>query len=273
MPQESFKPQENIKAELEKLQELQSKREQLQRRWSELFGKIQTLDAKYPSRVQFDEQNKFRGDRGFYTPEDLAAYRPLHDEMQKVDIEKDALDQQILKRRFELGVKHLTTLNQREDAVWKRTSRHEPDPLNPLDILYVEEWRCVAGDIDARVTTTGERASSFLEGMRHIAQALEDVQVLKRLEQWPRERSLRFNSLTFTFSSGQKSWLRRRTPEWTLPGLSVEKHYDPYEAERDSISVHLPTSQAYSFPTLDQEELEKARNEMTTLIRKLGTDF
>ena len=273
MPKESFKPQENIGFEFEKLRELHDKREQLQRRWSELFEKIQALDAKYPSQVQFDEQNRFRGDRGFYTPKDQALYRLLRDEMERVDVEKNPLDQEILKRRFELGTKHLTILNQREDAIWKRTSRHEPNPKNPMDILYVEEWRCVAGDIDARVKIVGERAPSFIEGVRHVAQDLEDTHVLERLEHWPRERNLRFNNVTFEFSSGQKKLLRRRDPDWALPGFNVQKHYDPYEAERDSLSANLPISQAYSFPTIEQAELDKAKSEMNILVRKLKTDL
>lgn len=273
MSQEFFGPKESIKSEFEALRELQQKYELLQKRWSELFDKTQKLDAKYSSDVQFDEKKGFRADRGFYAPKDFAAYEPLRDEMQRVDLEKDILDREILQRRFELGLKYLVNLNQRKDAVWKRISRHEPDPSNPMDILYVEKWRCVLGNTDARVKMTAERRTSFSEGIRKMAQVLEDVEVLERMEHWPKERKLRFNEVTFEFSVGEKTWLKRRAPDWTLPGVSAQKQFDPYDAKRDSWSAHLPISQAYAFPTLSKGELAEAKDEALLLIQKLGTDL
>lgn len=270
MSQESLTPKENIKSEFEALRDMQKQRELLQERWSELFAKIQELDYKYPSSAQFDEQNKFRSDRGFYVPEDLAKFKLSNDELKRVEGERDVLDRQILKRRFEIGVQHLATLNQQKDAVWKLVSRHEPNPSkNPADFLYIEEWRCMAGNLDARLKVVGERIPSFFEGIKHIARQLEDVKSLQVLQQWPQERSLRFNNLALEFSSGPKTFFRRRGPEETLPGVRLQKNFDPYKEERDSAIIELPISHGYAFPTIASQDLERAKDEMISLARKL----
>lgn len=271
MSKESFEYRENIELELERLRELHERRQLLQQHWSELFEKIQALDFKYPSSVQFDEQRRFKSDRSFYTPEDREEYQVLEEGIRSVEAERDELDKEILKQRFELGVKYLTELNRREDVVWKPGARHEPDPSNPMDILYTEEWRYTAGGIDARLEITGERKTSFIEGVRQVAREIGDSEVTQALTKWPKERDVRFNSLSLAFSIGPKSLFRSN--EELRPGFVLKKRLDPYNEAMDHLDVELPLSHnAYAFPVIEAEKQEQAKQEMVKLVRKLGIE-
>jgi len=163
--EKSFERKENLESELEELRTLNERRELLQQHWSELFEKQQDIEFKYPMDVKFDEQRKYKSDRSFLTPEDKENYDVLEGGMNSVRKESDELDREILKRRFDLGLRCLTEANQQENVVWQEIREHNPDPKNHLDILYSKQWRAKIGDNIAEVDMTGETGSSFFAGM------------------------------------------------------------------------------------------------------------
>lgn len=270
--EKSFEQRGDLKLELEKLKALYEKRSILQQHWSELFEKTENIEFRYPNEVKFDEQRRYRSDRGFLTSEDKEEFEILDKEKGSLKEQINELDKENLKRRFELGLKYLTEINKREDVVWREISEHKPDSENSFDILYSKEWRAKIGDNIAEISMTGENTSSFFEGMKHVAGEIGDTKVLEALEKWPKERKLDFNNIRISFSISPRS--KTKIDRELIPALSLTKRFDYYNKELDQIEVDLPMSYgACVFPKIKEEEQEQARNEMIALSKKIGITF
>src|SRR3989338_597730 len=264
-----FEQREVLKAELEELKTLNERRELLQQHWSELVEKQEELESKYSWEVRFDEEKKHRGDRSFLTPEDKAEFDILKERVDSVKAERDELDREILKKRFDLGLKYLAEINQQEDVIWQEIHEHNPDPKNHLDTLYSKQWRAKIGDNTAEVDMTGETGHSFFEGMKHVAEEIGDTKVLEALKKWPKERELDFNEVRLSFLISPKSSSKK--DKELAPGLNLTRRFDSYDEAKDNTEIHLPLSYgAYAFPKIKKEEQERARNEMVALGKKLG---
>jgi hypothetical protein len=267
----AFENKKDIKLELQEIRDMQDKREELQKRWNELFEQEQTLDSKYPNEVKWTEDRKFKSDRSFYTPEDLEIFRAVDAELKQVETERNEMDKEIIKRRFETGVKYLQEINGRNDLNWRLTKSHDPDPNNPMDILRVREYRCVFDDIDARIQFTYEAVPDFFEGMGKVAKAIGDTELEEKIGQMPKRRELPYNEMHGSFSVGPKTFLRSNTDLW--PGVSMQKIFDPYDKNLDKVNVSFPISiSGYSFPQIEESKREHAKEEMLKLTQKLGTE-
>ena len=261
---------EILKAELEELKTPNERRELLQQHWSELFEKQEELESKYSWEVRFDEEKKYRGDRSFLAPADKAEFDILKEGMDSVEAERDELDREVLKKRFDLGLKYLAEINQQEDVIWQEIHEHNPDPQNHFDILYSKQWRAKLGDNIAEVNMTGETGLSFFAGVKHVAEKIGDTKVLEALKTWPKERKLNFNEPRISFLISSK-YASKREKEELVPGLAVSKRFDHYDEARDLVEVHLPLSYgAYSFPKVEETEQDEAKKEMISLAKKLG---
>lgn len=277
MSQESFEKnpehKDDLGSELEKLKTLQDRRELLQRHWSELFEKSEAIESKYSFDVRFDEQRRYKSDRSFLVPKDKEEFLTLKEEMDSVEVERNELDREILKKRFDLGLKYLTEANQKKDVVWQETREHKPDPKNHLDILYSKQWRAKIGGNIAEMNMTGETGLSFFAGMKHVAEEIGDTKVLEALKKWPKERKLDFNKIRLSFSISPKSASKREREE-LAPGLCISKRFNYHDEARDSVEVHLPLSYgAYAFPKIDDEEQKQAKDAMVDLAEKLGIKY
>lgn len=277
MPQESFlKPPEHkdeLSSELEELRTLQDRRELLQQHWGEMFEKMQDIEFKYPMDVKFDEQRKYKSDRSFLTPKDKEEYDVLEEGMDSVKEEIDVLDREILRKRFDLGLKYLTEANQKKDVVWQEISEHNPDTKNNFDILYSKQWKAKIGNNIAEVNMVGEVGHPFFDGMKYVAEEIGDTEVLEALKKWPKERKLDFIQTSLSFSVNQKS-ASERERKILAPGFGIVKRFDSYDEARDSVGVHLPLSYGtYAFPKIEDEEQKQAKKEMINLAKKLGIKY
>lgn len=262
MTLESFfsrKKESELESQFDQLRQLQDRRDLLQQHWSELFEQVQDLDFKYPSNTQFDENNRFRGDRGFYNQEDLAQYQDLNQGMKSVEEERNEVDKEILKRRFELGAMYLKQILQQESIPWRLAHTHDPDPKNPLDILSTKEWQARVGDAQAKAYMAGERKTFFM--------LFPSVPTLDA-----GTRNLPFDEITFRFDYGPR---RAKSSEDSLkPGLTLTKRFDPLNESRDRVSMHVPlNTNAYAMPEIDPKQLEDAKNDMLKLARQLDVSL
>ncbi|MBI2056525.1 MAG: hypothetical protein HYT37_04085 [Candidatus Sungbacteria bacterium] len=273
MSQESFEYKRELESEMEELRTLKDRRDLLQQHWSELFEKSEAIESKYPWQERFDEAKRYKGDRSFLNPEDKEDFLTIKEGMGGVEAERDELDKEILKKRFELGLKYLAEINQKEDVVWQEVREHNPDPQNHFDILYSKQWRAKMGDNIAEVSMTGETGSSFFSEMKRFVEEVGDTQVLEALKKWPKERRLDFNEVRLSFSISPKS-ASKREREALVPGLGVSKRFDHYDETRDSVEVNLPLSHAaYAFPKIEEDQQELAKTEMINLTKRLGVKY
>ena len=137
-----------------------------------------------------------------------------------------------------------------------------------MDFLSLEEWRCVIGDLDARLEVVKEPHTSFINGARHIAEKTRDQELARRLDAWPQERDLPYGTVCLTFSVGPKSFFGLE--EDLRPGLYAEKRFDSHDASRDAVDVRFPPLHtAYAFPTIEPQERERATTELVSLAHKL----
>ncbi len=229
------------------------------------------MDLKYPTSVQYDENKKFRSDRGFYSPEDLGKYQTLNTEFQQIDAEMQKMDKELLKRRFEVGLKYLEYLNLR-DVQWKVVHKHLPNVENPKDegdYLHYEDWRCVMGNIEANFSFSADTGqTSFFEGMRKAAEEIGDTEVVERMKEWPEERKVPYNNAHIHFSVGPKTVLPSKKDLW--PGLSIHQRFG-FKEEDDRIDVGFPLYHSgHAFPELSEEQKDKARVEIIKLTQKIG---
>lgn len=269
----AFEGKKSIKEELGEIKELHKKREALQKRWSKIFEEITDLDLKYPTSVQYDENKKFRNDRGFYSPEDLVRYQTLNPEFEQIDAEMKELDKEILRLRFEVGLKYLEIISSK-DAQWKLVEKHIPDTANPkseMDFLHIEKWRCVLDDIEASFEFSADAGqTSFFEGMKKVAEQIGDTEVVKKIAEWPEERKVPYNNIHASFSVGPKTFLPSNKD--LLPGLSIHKTFG-FKEEYDRVDAGFPLSfQGHTFPSLDDAQKEQAKVEMLKLSQKIGIE-
>lgn len=268
---ESFEQEQNIELEMKKLRELYERKMLLQQRWSELFKEEQVINFKYPIEVQFDEQRRFRSDRGFMNPEDKEEFMVLSEEMKSIEYERDELDKEILHNRFELGIKYLSEINAQENVVWETVREGIPDPESPFGILYEKEWKVKTGDKIATVKMTGEKTASFVKGMQRVAEEIGDHELVKRIEKRPQERNLRFDNIYLSFSVASES--ASSQDENIKPGVNLRKQFDSFDETMDTVSAELPLGHnAYAFPEIEEDERERAKERMLTLGHQLDIE-
>lgn len=265
----AFENKENIESVMDSIKDLHKKREDLQKRGSKIFYEIIGLDLKYPLNVQSNEQKKFKSDRSFYTPEDLDTYHKLKPEQDKIDAEKEELDREILRRRFEAGLDCLQALNAK-NSPWKLVEKHLPNrekPKSEMDFLHTEKWRCVADDIEANLEFSADVGQSFFTGMKKVAEQTGDTKLAENLAKWPAERQILHSNPHVHFSVGPKTLLRSNKDLW--PGLSLTKYYGLSE-EEDRVDIGFPSfADGHTFPKIDEIKKEQAKLEMLKLLQKV----
>ncbi len=259
-----------LESDIETMRTLARREDLLRQRWNELSEKAGVIESSYPLDVKFDSKRHYKSDASFLTPEDRATFLALKESMSRVEAERNRLEKEVLKKRFELGVTYLAEINQKEDAVWQETNEHTPDPENNLDNAYVRQWRITIGDAVAEITMTGETESSLLEELRQAAEALRSVKVSEAIKQIPEGRELEFSKIQLSFSISPAS-VSQQERDAIAPSLLLSKQFDAYNAEADAIKTKLPLSHApYAVPTINAAEQQRANAEMISLAKKLN---
>lgn len=258
-------------SEMIKIYELVDRRELLQARWSELFEEEENLENKYPFEVRFDENKKYKGDRSFLTSDDMEQFKEAENGIHSIEEERNEIDKEILKIRFENGLRHLEELLKREDIQWRQIEDHNPNLKNSYDTLTVKKWLAKIGDDIAEVEFIGGKVTSFIKGVEKVAEEIDDQEVLQRLKKWPKERKIPYQDYYLRFLYGPKK--RKRFDEYLRPGLTLSKRYDSYDEKYDITEAHLSLShRAYAFPEISKEELERGKDAMIQLGEKLEID-
>jgi len=271
MPSEIFKEKEypqEVESEMEEIYELEDRRRLLMQHSSELFEEEMDIEFKYPSTDKYDENRKYLSNRSFLSPEDMERFKEIEEGNRSIKAENDEIEKEMLSRRFEGGLKHLQELLKRDDIIWRQLEHHVPDSNDTYD-LYRKKWATRIGNDLAEVEFMGERKMSFFQGMQEIAKITGDVESVEALKKWPKEREIPFQEVHVSFCYGPKK--KKRWDEYLRPGLWLTKRFDFYE-ERDYAEAHLPLSLGTAFPRVDTEKLEKAREAMIQLGKKLGIE-
>lgn len=258
-----------VEYDIETIRELTRRDDLLRQRWNALLEKAGVIEARYPLNARFDSHRRYKSDASFLTPEDKVVFFALKESMKRIESERNDLEQELLKKRFEFGVARLTEINQSEGVAWQETNEHTPDPQNNLDTIYARQWRAQIGDTMAEVNMTGEVKPSLFDELQQAALSLRSTKVSEAIKQLPKGRELAFNEIRLLFSISPVS-VTQQEQNAIAPSVLLSKQFDTYNAEADSIEAELPLGRAaYAIPTIDDADQRRAKDAMILLAKKL----
>ena len=266
----SAEQKKGVESDIETIEALHKRDQLLQQQWAELFAKTNAIEAKYPREVKFDSQQRYKSDASFLTPEDRAAFLALKESLTRIESERDELDAEIIKKRFNFGATRLAEINQLPELVWQETNEHTPDPENNLDTTFARQWRVQLDDSIAEVNMTGIVQPSLFDELQQAAEALQNPSVAEAMKHLPKGRDLEFSEIRLSFSVSPLS-ISPEKRDAVAPNLIISKQFDTYTADADAVTAELPLNHvAYAIPRIDEHDQLRAQKEMAALAQRLG---
>lgn len=266
---ESVSVQEKVESLASDVRRLETTLERinlLNQRMSELVGEQIDIDLKYPQSAKF-ENGRYRNDYGFATAEDKERLQDTSAGIRSIEEERSELDKQLLHDRFTIALKYLERINSDQELHWERTSASQTDHLGEF-----ENWRAASKDMVVTLRVAKLKQQNFMEGVRKVASQSADTALEQSVSQLPQRRELPCNELQLEFSAAPRSFFFK-SDALAVPGISFSKSFDPYSEAYDSTTIMTAQGHnAYAFPTLSQEETDRASVEMTALGRKIGIE-
>lgn len=196
--------------------------------------------------------------RSYLSAEDMDEYKILAEGVQQVEAEKDELDKEMSKQRFELGARYLEEF-QNSNTSWSLTHDSEQGTANmATPFISSKEWRAEYADKVATLKMVGQKD---LTGQLKVPD-LETGELLSiGGESYPRNL---FNLVILELMVRPKSSTEK--DKEFLPGLTFTKKIGKHE-QPDEIKVSPPsTSKAiFAFPEIEPDMQEKAMQRMIEL--------
>lgn len=142
--------------------------------------------------------------------------------------------------------------------------------------MYVREYKAIQGGIEAILQCTYEGALELSEGMREVAEAIGDTELVEKIDQGPQLLDINYPNLSIKCSVAPKTLFSKPEADkiFKNAGFTYKREVSRHPETPTKIKLSPPSVALSNSPvSLDEDLKRRGQEEIEFLIDKLDIDI